>query len=51
MAAVKTSGMALRFADEKFKVDKGVVLAAVHQSGESLEFASKSLKKKTEALF
>ena len=38
------------FADKSLKKDKDVVLAAVKESGHSLEFADKSLKKDKDIL-
>ncbi len=42
------NGMALEDADESFKQDKEIVLAAVKQNGEALKYASESLQKDKE---
>ena len=42
---VKEDGWALDDAENKFKKDKDIVLAAVTQNGTALEFADKSIRK------
>ena len=44
LLAVRKNGMALQFADERFKLDKFVVKTAVKQNGLALQFAHKTLK-------
>ena len=47
----KFNGSLLDYADEKFKNDKEIVLAAIKNNPEALEFASDNLKCDREVVF
>lgn len=47
----KFSGSLLDYADEKFKNDKEIVLTAIKNNPEALEFASNNLKCDREVVF
>jgi hypothetical protein len=44
LAALQNDGMALRYASERLRGDRGVVLAALQQDGMALQYASESLR-------
>ena len=50
MEAIKTSSMALEYADNSLKKDNEVVMASVSQNGYALTFADDSLKKDREVV-
>ena len=43
-AAVNNAGLALQFASDRLRADKGIVLEAVNNTGTALQFASNQLK-------
>ena len=44
LEAVKSAGLALKYADDSLKADREIVFAAVKSNGAVLEFADDSLK-------
>jgi len=44
LEAVKNKVMALKYADEKLKSDRNIVLVAIHQNGNSIKYADEKFK-------
>ena len=44
LVAVNNNGLALQYASQELKGDRGVVMAAVSQNSQALKYASKELK-------
>ena len=44
LKAVKSAGLALKYADDSLKADREIVLEAVKSNGDLLEFASEELQ-------